>query len=154
MYNKEQASLVKESFWRAFGRKMSEQLSADDEKIKWINYETGVRYLAFKMDADRHSAIIKIEISHPDPGIHELMYDQFLEVKHLLEEFLQEEWVWIYRQKNQSGKEVSMIYAITEGVNVFKPADQPLIYRFLRQRLIDLDRFWCNTNPAFELFKD
>lgn len=154
MYNKEQASLVKESFWRTLGQKMSTQLSYDGEKIKWINYETGVRHLAFKMDADRHTAIIKIEISHPDPGIHELMYEQFLEIRPLVEEYLQDDWVWIYKQKNSSGKEISSIYNILENVNIFRPSDQQEIYYFFRKELIALDAMWCNLNPAFEIFKD
>lgn len=154
MYNKEQASLVKESFWRALGQKMSTQLSYDGEKIKWINYETGVRHLAFKMDADRHTAIIKIEISHPDPGIHELMYEQFLEIRPLVEEYLQDDWVWIYKHKNSSGKEISSIYNIMENVNIFRPSDQQEIYYFFRKELIALDAMWCNLNPAFEIFKD
>lgn len=154
MYNKEQASLVKESFWRALGQNMSSQLSDDGEKIKWINYETGVRHLAFKMDADRHMATIKIEISHPDAGLHELMYEQFLEIKPLMKEFFDEEWIWVYKQKNSNKKEISMIYNVLENVNIFKPADQPVIYRFFKKELIALDRMWCQLNPAFEMFKD
>jgi hypothetical protein len=154
MYNKEQASLVKESFWRALGQKMATQLSSDGEKIKWINYETGVRHLSFKMDADRHTAIIKIEITHPDPGIHELMYAQFVELKPLVDEYLKDDWVWIYKQKNAAGKEVSMIYNILENVNIFRPSDQQAIYNFFRKELIALDELWCNINPAFEIFKD
>lgn len=154
MYTKEQASLVKESFWRALGQKMQSQLSDDGLPIKWINYETGVRHLSIKMDADRHSAIIKFEISHPDAGVHELLYEQFLEVRHLFEEYVGDDWVWKYKQKNESGRTVSSIYDVLEGVNIFRPSDQIKIYHFLRERLILLDRFWCNVNPAFEVFKD
>jgi hypothetical protein len=84
MYSKDEASQLKQAFWTTFGQYITPQLSADGLKINWINYKTGIKHLYFKMEADNKSASISINITHPDKGIQELFFEQFLEVKTLL----------------------------------------------------------------------
>ena len=68
MYTREQASSIRQEFWTRFGRYMAPVLSAEGEKINWINYKTGIRQLNFRMDATQEFAHIGIEINHRDPG--------------------------------------------------------------------------------------
>ena len=81
MYSKDEASQIRQAFWTTFGQYIAPQLSADGLKINWVNYKTGIKYLYFKMDADKRSATIEILIAHPDAGIQELFFEQFIELK-------------------------------------------------------------------------
>jgi len=74
MYSKDEASQIKQAFWTTFGQYIAPQLSADGMKVNWVNYKTGIKYLYFKMDADKSLATIGISITHPDPGIQEIFF--------------------------------------------------------------------------------
>lgn len=153
MYTKEEASRIKETFWVTFGHVMKPQLSAEGEKVKWINYRTGIKHLYFRMDADHRAAVVKIEMAHPDLGIQELMFDQFKELEHMLNACLPEAWEWKKLEPNQHGNIVSTIGIVQEGVNVFNPEDGPKLFRFFSKRIKALDQFWCDAHYGFEMFK-
>jgi hypothetical protein len=153
MYSKDEASKLKEAFWTAFGQYIAPQLSADGEKINWINYRTGIKYLNFKLFADNRAAFIAIEISHPDPGIQELLFEQFLSFKNILKTYLNEEWEWHLHTSDENDKTVSRIFKPLEQVSVFKQEDWPELISFLKPRIIALDEFWSDAQHSFDLFR-
>ncbi len=61
MFSKQDASKLKKEFWTAFGRYMKPVLSADGEKINWINYKTGEKDIVFKMDADSKKHLLQLK---------------------------------------------------------------------------------------------
>ena len=63
---------------------MAPVLSAEGEKINWINYKTGVKGIQFKMNAKGNKAQISIEINHPDLIHQELIFEKFGELKKIL----------------------------------------------------------------------
>lgn len=145
--------MLKEAFWTVFGQKMAENLSAEGIPVKWVNYKTGIRHLYFRMDADKNRAIIAIEMTSPDMGIQELLYQNFLAHRAILESYIDaSEWIWESGVYNESGYRISRIYTTLEGVNVLKKEDQAPIYRFLKKRIITLDAFWSDAKPGFEMF--
>lgn len=153
MYSKDQASQLKQAFWTTFGQYIAPQLSADGLKINWINYKTGLKHLSFKMQADNKSAFIAIEITHPDPGLQELIYEQFREFRRLLEDQLEEEWDWSLHIRDEYGKVITRISKTLPGVSIFKKEDWPALISFFKPRIIALDEFWSNAQYSFEVFK-
>ncbi|MBG6235759.1 hypothetical protein IWX76_002340 [Pedobacter sp. CAN_A7] len=153
LYSKEQTSALKQAFWTAFGQYMSLSLSADGQKINWINYKTGLKHLNFKMQAEQRSAYMAIEMTHPDPGIQMLMFEQFKEFKVMLEGALGEEWDWQMQVQNEHYKTVSRIYKEIPQVSVFKQEDWPTLISFFKPRIIALDEFWNDAQYSFDLFK-
>lgn len=153
MYSKDQASQLKQAFWTAFGQYIAPQPSADGVKINWINYKTGVKHLFFKMQADHRQAYIGIEITHPDAGMQELVFEQFKEFKKMLEVQLGEEWSWELYGSDEYGKAISRIYTILPGVSIFKQEDWPSLISFFKPRIIVLDGFWSDVQYSFEIFK-
>ena len=101
------------------------------------------------MDADQYSAAIYISIQHPDAEIQELYFEQFLELKELLHNTLQEEWLWQLRVP-VDGKVITRIYKEMSGVSVFNRHQWPELISFFKQRIIGLDRFWENAKYSFE----
>ncbi len=153
MYSKEQASALKQAFWTAFGQYMSLNLSAEGDKINWINYKTGIKHLHFKMQVDNRSAVVMIEFAHPDPGMQELMFEQFLAYRNLFKNALNEDWDWEMQVQNENYKTVSRISKQLTGVSVFKKEDWPALISFFKPRIIALDEFWDDAKYSFDVFK-
>jgi hypothetical protein len=152
MYSKDEASQIKQAFWTSFGQYIAPQLSADGVKVNWVNYKTGIKHLYFKMDADKSSASIGININHPDAGIQELFFEQFLEIKSMLNSYLNEEWTWILHDKDD-GKTISRIYMQLNGVSIYNRNDWPQLISFFKPRIIALDEFWSVGQYSFEELK-
>lgn len=153
MYSREQASKFREAFWTTFGQYISPQLSSDGLKVNWINYKTGIKYLNFKMQADGKSASIAIEISHPDPGIQELIYQQFVAFKNILFDYLQEDWEWQLHVTDEHYRTVTRIVCVLQGVSIFQEEDWPALISFFKPRIIALDEFWSAASDSFALFR-
>ena len=153
MYSKQEASQLKQAFWTAFGQYMSPVISADGEKINWVNYKTGEKDIYFRMNADNKRASISITITHKDAGLQELYFQQFVQLKKMFHEALQEEWTWALHTNDEHGKTISSIYKQLENVNIFKQEDWPQIISFFKPRIIALDEFWSGAKYAFEALR-
>lgn len=151
MYTREQASQIKQAFWTRFGKYMSPVLSAEGEKVNWVNYKTGTRNLYFRMNATKDKASIAIEIMHKDAGFAEKIYQQFLLLQPMLEEHTGEKWEWHVLCENEHGQPLSKIGTEQQEVNIFKETDWPTIISFLKPRMIALDAFWSEYRMVFEM---
>jgi Domain of unknown function (DUF4268) len=153
MFSREEASRIKEDFWTTFGRYMSPIPSAEGLQINWVNYHTGLKDVYFRMDTAPRSAIISISMEHRDPGIQELYYEQFLELKTMLHTMVNEEWTWKLHEQVGNGKTVSRIYNEIPGVSVFNKDQWSELISFFKPRIIALDAFWENAKYSFEELK-
>jgi hypothetical protein len=152
MFTRTEASLIKQEFWTTFGKYMSPVLSSEGTKVNWVNYHTRLKDVHFKMDADQNSAMIYISIQHADPGIQELYFEQFMELRELLEAALGEEWQWQLHEL-VDGMVVTRIYKKISGVSVFNKDQWPELISFFKPRIIALDGFWENARYTFEILK-
>lgn len=153
MYTREEASQIRQEFWTAFGKYMNPVPSAEGLKINWINYHTRVRDVHFRMDAGPKSAMISISLEHPDRGIQELYFEQFIELKELLHNTLEEEWKWQLHVQLEDGKVISQIFKEFPGVSVFNKDQWPDLISFFKPRIIVLDSFWENAKYSFDALK-
>jgi hypothetical protein len=151
MFSKKEASLLRQEFWTSFGQYMSPILSADQEKINWINYKTGIRDISFRMDADNKSAFIAIELTHNDTILQHLYFEQLEKLKPLITAGLGEEWDWQLLNHNNAGKQVSRVEKRMNGVSIYRKEDWPALISFFKPRIIALDEFWSNAKYSFEL---
>ncbi|HET7898793.1 MAG TPA: DUF4268 domain-containing protein [Flavisolibacter sp.] len=150
MYSKQEAAQLKQEFWTAFGQYLSPILSADGEKVNWVNYKTGEKDIHFRMQVDNLKAAIGIELTHRDAGIQQLYYEQIGELRKFLEEATGEEWQWRLHTTDDHGRTVSKIFTEKDGVSVFKKEDWPQLISFFKQRMLALDAFWSNVKYSFE----
>ncbi|BAU54987.1 DUF4268 domain-containing protein [Mucilaginibacter gotjawali] len=153
MFSKEEASQLRQAFWTTFGQYISPQLSAEGLRVNWINYKTGLKHVYFKMEADKKTATISIELAHPDSGIQELFFEQFLEFKNILHTTTGEEWLWELHHTDDSGKTTSRIYQQINGVSIFNKNDWPALISFFKPRIIALDEFWNDVKDGFDALK-
>ena len=153
MYSKDEASQLRQAFWTTFGQYISPQLSAEGLRVNWVNYKTGVKHLFFKMQADKRSASIAIEIAHPDPGLQELFFEQFVEYKNVFHTTVNETWEWQLYGKEENGRKVSLIIKELADVSIFNKNDWPTLISFFKPRIIALDEFWSNAKYSFDALK-
>ena len=150
MYTREEASSLRQAFWTTFGQYMSPIQSAEGLKVNWVNYNTHLKNVTFRMQADQKKASIAIEINHFDIEIQELFYQQFLDLKTLLHEILGETWEWQLHTTDENGRVCSRIGKTISPVNIFNRDDWPALISFLKPRIIALDEFWTNAQYSFE----
>ena len=81
MFSKNEAALLRKEFWTSFGKSFPR---------KWLLYNTKIKGFAFKFQADRKKAMVCLDIEHPEDIANELLYDQMISLKALLEAELPE----------------------------------------------------------------
>lgn len=150
MYSKEQSSKLKQHFWAKFGQYMKPVPGAGGGPINWVNYKTGRRHIAFKMDANKQQATIAIEIQHGDDGERQNCYGQFLSLKTLLENETGFQWEWQNEIQKENGQPISSISQTLPAVNVLNEKDWPAIIAFFKPRIIALDSFWELVKDGFD----
>lgn len=153
MYTRAEASKIRQEFWTTFGQYLAPYKSIDGTKVSWVNYKTGIKHIYFRMQADKKKASIAISIEHPDGGIQELFYEQFLEFKLLFHNTVGEEWDWQLHAEDEFSKTVSRITLELSPVNVFNKADWPKLISFFKPRILALDEFWYDVKDSFEALK-
>jgi len=150
MYTKEEASNIRQQFWTSFGKYMSPVLSAEGNKINWINYKTGIRQLYFRMDVTKSEATIAVEVMHKEPDFAKKLYQQFLFLKTEFETVANDNWIWEELTYNEYGFALSRISMQQAPLNIFKQSDWPEIISFLKPGIISLDTFWVENKIIFE----
>lgn len=150
MYSRQEASRLRHEFWTIFGQYMSPILSAEGEKVNWLNYKTAERHINFRMHADNEKSIIAIELNHKDKDIQQIYFEQFIQFKNLFDDALHEEWIWQLHTYDDHGKIISRILKEKKGVNIFQKQEWPILISFFKPRIIALDEFWSKVKYAFE----
>ncbi len=151
MYTNAEASAIKQKFWTSFGMYMSPVQSATLEKVNWVNYKTGIKGITFKMDGDKQSAIVVIEIFLKDTMLQHQYFEIFNNFVKQFENIAGKEWNFNRDDLIEHKGNVSCIAVELKNVNIFKQDDWPAMIAFLKQHMIGLDAFWAAYKPAFEL---
>lgn len=150
MYSKQEASRLRRIFWTRFGQYMRPVKGAQGREVNWLNYNTGIKHIYFRMDASRDNASITIELHHPALDQQEELFERFRALKGMLESVTGETWNWQLHHLEDDGKTVSRIGMQLKNVNVFREEDWPVIISFLKPRMIALDFFWNQVRDIFE----
>lgn len=130
---------------------MGKYRSVSGKKVKWVNYKTGVKDIYFRLECDKKQASIGIELQHKDEGIRDLFFEQFRELKRVLEAETNEEWNWETEAFTPSGTPIYRICTVCNGVNVYRKDDWREIFNFFEPRMVALDRFWVEFGEIFVL---
>ncbi|KOY52841.1 DUF4268 domain-containing protein [Polaribacter dokdonensis] len=132
MFSKEEAAQLRKLFWTSFGKSFPR---------KWLLYNTKVKGFAFKFVADRKKAMVCLDIEHPEEIANELLFDQMLSLKTLLENEIPEV-IYDNSYELESGKQIHRIYV---------PFEQKFsIYNKNTWR--DCYEFFVDEMSKFELF--
>lgn len=155
MFTREEASKIKEKFWKTFGQYMSPIPSADGrvKGMNWINYKTGIKGIQFKMDVHHQAASIALTVIDKDGTVRALLWDRVLEARKLLMESIGDNWEWYDDAMNEWGQALMKVEMELPGVSIYKESDWPQIISFLKTHIIQLDDFWVNYGFLFDEYK-
>ncbi len=150
METKQLAANTRQHFWTSFGQYMHPVPSSSGEKINWINYKTGVKFIKLVMQWSDGKATAALELSNPETTIRQAQFDQLLTFKKQFQQICGNDWLWekeyVGSQKNNS----SRIAASIENVYLLKQDDWPAIITFFKERMILLDQFWNDYQFALQ----
>jgi hypothetical protein len=100
MFSKEEATQLREEFWTSFGKSFPR---------KWLLYNTKIKGFTFKFQAGKKNASVCLDIEHVDEIANELLFDQMLSLRVLLETELPE-IIFDPTYELESGKIIKRIY--------------------------------------------
>lgn len=132
MFSKEEAAKLRKEFWTSFGKSFPR---------KWLLYNTKIKGFTFKFVADKKKAMVCLDIEHPDEIASELLYDQMISLKVLLENEIPNV-IFNEAYELESGKVIKRIYVnFDEKFNIHNKDTWRNCYEF-----------YMDVMPKFELF--
>lgn len=150
MYGKEEAKQLKKEFWTSFGLYMKKYNLKYGRKLNWVNYKTGIRDVYFRLNADKTTATFAIEIQHKDEGIRSLFFDQFVELKTVLNDSFSEPLTWERESINDFKLPISKIGSVCSDVNVFDKNTWKTAFQYLEKNITEIHEFWEDFNEIFK----
>ncbi|MEN8703105.1 MAG: DUF4268 domain-containing protein [Polaribacter sp.] len=133
MFSKEEATQLRKLFWTSFGKSFPR---------KWLLYNTKIKGFAFKFDADRKKACVCLDIDHPEAIANELLYDQMLSLKTLLENEIPE-IIFNNSYELESGKQIHRIYVpFQQKFSIYNKNTWRDCYEFYVEEMTKLELFF------------
>lgn len=154
MYSKAEVKQLKKDFWTSFGKYMKKYNSVYINKVNWVNYNTKVKDVFFRLTADKKKASFAIELQHKDTGIRKLFFEQFTELKTLINDSFEEELLWEEETFNDYGVEISKIGCELPNVNIYNKDTWKETFLFFEKNLISVHDFWLDFNEIFKQLED
>lgn len=147
MFSKEEKKAFHAEYWGAFRSYTSSTRNAEGRRINWLNYPTRLKEIYIRLDVNQERAKFSIDIQSKDEGIRSIIWEQFEELKKVLETEMVNPGIWTESAFNAAGQEISSIYWELEGVDIYNPDDQQKVFKFFKEHLTRFDRF-------YEVYKD
>ncbi|WP_428743101.1 DUF4268 domain-containing protein [Tenacibaculum sp.] len=133
MFSKEESARLRKEFWVSFGKSFPR---------KWLLYNTKIKGFAFKFQADRKKASVCLDFEHPEDIANELLYDQLISLKKILESEYLPEVIYDDNFELESRKIIRRIYV---------PFDKKFSIHN-KDTWRDCFEFYVDTMTQFELF--
>lgn len=149
MWSKEETKNRKVMFFTNFGIYMKKYIPEYGKKIRWVNYRTGVHSIQFKIEADKTSSRVCIDIINKDDGVREIFFEQFEEFKTLLSNSM-DKLDWVKEYRIESGFYITRIFTELKGPSINQESEWGDIYRFFEKNLVALHEFWDISQDVFK----
>ena len=101
MFSKIESENLRQEFWTSFGKSFPR---------KWLLYNTKLKGITFKFQADRKKSCVCLDFENPDEVANILYYDQLLSLKKILESNYLSEVIFDDGYILDNGKIIQRIY--------------------------------------------
>jgi hypothetical protein len=152
MFTKDEEKEIKLQFWHGLTQELNHVKGLHANKVNWTNFNTSIRHMYFRMEADENGARLCIDLQFPDQGIRELFYEQFTEFSNILNKRFEDRLIWLPTFQHWNGKTISRIYVGMEG-NFYDRSQWPEMFTFLTQNFTILEAFWSEFGDVFKNMK-
>ena len=142
MFSKEERKIYHQAYWSAFKKYMNQYKNSRGKRINWLNYPTHLKEIYVRLHVDNQQAHFSIDIQCKDKEIRLLIWEQFEELRKVLENEMDDQGQWSKIAYNSAGQEISQIIWEINKVNIYQQNDQPIVFDFLKNKLISFDTFY------------
>ena len=115
MYSKEELKNLKLEFWESFAAFCEVQPYLRGRKKIWTLYDTKVKGVELKFDANRQGAYVILEVNHRSEDLRLEMFERLTWYKETLEQDFPEGLIWDICFVRENGRQVARIYVAKEG---------------------------------------
>jgi hypothetical protein len=140
MYTKDELKQLKKEFWEGFGLYCSNIPALEKRKSKFMLYNTKIRGVELKFDANRDGAFVILEINHSNATKRFELYEKFELYKSIIEEPFHEGLIWDFAYIRECGTEVCRIYTQKFGIDIHKRIQWNEFYQFMSSEMLKLEK--------------
>lgn len=150
MYTKEELKQLKKEFWEGFGIYCSNHPVLGKRKSKFMLYNTKMKGVELKFDANREGAFVILEINSLNETERFAKYEQFERYKILMEEDFPDGLIWNFAFQRETGNEVCRIYNQKTGLDIHKRIQWMEFYKFMAAEMLKLEKAFQNVKDVIE----
>lgn len=140
MYSKEELKALKLEFWESFAAFCEVQPYLRGRKKIWVLYDTKVKGVELKFDANRRGAYVILEVNHRAEDLRLEMFERLTWYKEMLEKDFPEGLVWDICYVRETGREVARIYTARGGIDLHRRQDWGAFFSFMAETMYLLER--------------
>lgn len=140
MYNKDELKNLKLEFWESFAAFCEVQPYLKGREKIWTLYDTKVKGVELKFDANRKGAYVILEVNHRREDLRLEMFEKLTWYKEMLERDFPDGLIWDICFVRETGKEVARIYTAREGIDLHRRQDWGTFFTFMASQMYLLER--------------
>lgn len=140
MYSKDELKNLKIEFWESFAAFCEVQPYLKGRKKIWTLYNTKVKGVELKFDANRKGAYVILEVNHKWEDSRLDMFERLTWYKDILEKDFPDGLTWDICYVRETGKEVARIYIAKEGIDLHRREHWGTFFTFMASQMYLLER--------------
>lgn len=140
MYSKDELKKLKIEFWESFAAYCKVQPYLRRRRKMWTLYNTKVKGVELKFDANRKGAYVILEVNHRQEEERLEMYERLTWYKETLEKDFPDGLIWDCCFVRETGNEVARIYVAKEGLDLHRREHWGDFFSFMARQMYLLER--------------
>ena len=134
MFSKIESENLRQEFWTSFGKSFPR---------KWLLYNTKLKGITFKFQADRKKSCVCLDFENPDEVANILYYDQLLSLKKILESNYLSEVIFDDGYILDNGKIIQRIYIpFQKKFSIYDKTTWKNCYNFYDETMTKFESFY------------
>lgn len=135
MFSKEDSKKIREDFWIFFGKR---------HPRKWLLYNTGIKDVVLKFSFDTKKALVSIDVASNDPVRRDYYFEKLAGLKKIMLEEVSPGLIFDTEYTLDSGKTLSRVYLLQEGVSIHNKHSWPEVFEFFNTNMDKLETFFID----------
>lgn len=140
MYSKDELKKLKIEFWESFAAYCEVQPYLRRRRKMWTLYNTKVKGVELKFDANRKGAYVILEVNHRQEEERLEMYERLTWYKETLEKDFPDGLIWDCCFVRETGNKVARIYVAKEGLDLHRREHWGDFFSFMARQMYLLER--------------
>jgi len=141
MYSREEAKAIRQQFWTMFGKRYDR---------KWMLYDTKMKDVQLKFSFENNRALVSLDLVHDESFYRDYYFDKIERFKAIMQNEISSDLIFDNDYMLDSGKAISRIFVMLEGVKIQKKTDWPQVYEFYFKYMNLFEQFFNDYREFIE----